>query len=259
MDARTSFWLVSVPFSRSTADGGTRTSRLGGAPRCADSGGQASGTSDLRILAPDPTGFRSGFSDYRRSPGVSSRGRPDFHGSEVPLEANDHSTPSLGTSGSIGASGAGRCRRMGFPRDTAGWPGTQNRQGLSCAAEIPTLGPVLGAGGGGVPSSSSRNSDRRSMRLHPSCAALIPRAWQRRPGPRHRSRSGPAGRSGQRAARMATSPCTGSAPRRSTAPGSSPGPATTFAHQCTPYDRYTYRTPGRPNIERLRGVIPRNA
>lgn len=125
-----------------------------------------------------------------------------------------------------------------------------NRHGVSIALEIPIRGVALHVVTEPKGPSSRIGPLKRS---NPECEPLRPRAWPRRPGPFERSVALPRRRSAVRR------PSTTSPPRIRTAFGVPAGPTTTLAHQCTPYDKYTYNVPAGPYIGSLRLVRDPNA
>lgn len=128
-------------------------------------------------------------------------------------------------------------------------PFKPNRQGISIARVMPMRGPIATAGRG---PSGRLSSNGGASSGRPSNVPSMPRALVRLPGPLHRRRIS----SMPRLRRMRASPAVGSIARISTAQPGFAEQQTKFRHQCTPYDRYTYATPGGPNIVRFRLFSP---
>ena len=87
---------------------------------------------------------------------------------------------------------AARRAGPGRPAETLGWAATRARQGRSAAAVTPTL-PVQATWSSGTGQPAVSSSGPRS-RAAPLAQPARPRAWQRRAGPRARSRGRLAGR-----------------------------------------------------------------
>ncbi len=112
---------------------------------------------------------------------------------------------------------------------------------------MPIRGPATGFAGGSMPSEEIHIPRSAATRSAPSNDLSMPIACPNRPGPDVRSRS----RAGwRRASRIRSKRCSGSIARMSTPWPSPCAPQTAFAHQCMPYDKYTYRWPPNPNTLR---------